>query len=556
MNELDNMFEKSRKLKQKVLSVGVFIIPVLIAAALKFWLLSTDSIPFNSDEAIVALMAKHINQGELPVFFYGQAYMGSLDAILVAMGFRLFGEHIWIIRVIQSILYLGTVFTLALLGKQILGTNKAALYVGLIAAIPPINISLYTTVSLGGYGEILFLGNLLLLGGIKIIKNSQYEYPRFFTWKMLFVLLWSILAGFSFWVFGLSLVYSVPVIIMTLSIFVNSRKPGPLGVYLMIFLIGAIIGAMPWILFAFGEGGTAVLAELAGGAIADSNSSLLLLKPLQRFSNLILLGGTVIFGLRPPWGVRWLMLPLLPFVMIFWLSAIYYDIRQLSSEKNKPGYLLVNLLGAVLLLGFIFTPYGGDPSGRYFLPLIVPIVIIGANFLVNRISKDKNIQTIILALILIYNLGGTIQSVISTPPGITTQFDEITQINHNEIDELIEFLHSHNVIYGYTNYWVSYPLAFLSDEQILYVPRLPYHEDFRYTARDDRYSPYYEVVQKSTSIGYITTNHETLDDYLRNSFQGEDITWSEERIGDYQIFYDLSRAIHPQDIDLGKTTKP
>ena len=556
MNELDNMFEKSRKLKQKVLSVGVFIIPVLIAAALKFWLLSTDSIPFNSDEAIVALMAKHINQGELPVFFYGQAYMGSLDAILVAMGFRLFGEHIWIIRVIQSILYLGTVFTLALLGKQILGTNKAALYVGLIAAIPPINISLYTTVSLGGYGEILFLGNLLLLGGIKIIKNSQYEYPRFFTWKMLFVLLWSILAGFSFWVFGLSLVYSVPVIIMTLSIFVNSRKPGPLGVYLMIFLIGAIIGAMPWILFAFGEGGTAVLAELAGGAIADSNSSLLLLKPLQRFSNLILLGGTVIFGLRPPWGVRWLMLPLLPFVMIFWLSAIYYDIRQLSSEKNKPGYLLVNLLGAVLLLGFIFTPYGGDPSGRYFLPLIVPIVIIGANFLVNRISKDNNIQIIILVLILIYNLGGTIQSVISTPPGITTQFDEITQINHNEIDELIEFLHSHNVIYGYTNYWVSYPLAFLSDEQILYVPRLPYHEDFRYTARDDRYSPYYEVVQKSTSIGYITTNHETLDDYLRNSFQGEDITWSEERIGDYQIFYDLSRAIHPQDIDLGKTTKP
>ena len=238
------MFEKSRKLKQKVLSVSVFIIPVLIAAALKLWLLSTDSIPFNSDEAIVALMAKHINQGELPVFFYGQAYMGSLDAILVAMGFRLFGEHIWIIRVIQSILYLGTVFTLALLGKQILGTNKAALYVGLIAAIPPINISLYTTVSLGGYGEILFLGNLLLLGGIKVIKNSQYENPRFFTWNMLFVLLWSILAGFSFWVFGLSLVYSVPVIIMTLSIFVNSRNPGPLGIYLMIFLIGAIIGCL------------------------------------------------------------------------------------------------------------------------------------------------------------------------------------------------------------------------------------------------------------------------------------------------------------------------
>jgi hypothetical protein len=53
-----------------------------------------NAVPFNADEAIVALMARHILQGERPIFFYGQAYMGSLDAYLVALGFLLFGQQI------------------------------------------------------------------------------------------------------------------------------------------------------------------------------------------------------------------------------------------------------------------------------------------------------------------------------------------------------------------------------------------------------------------------------------------------------------------------------
>src|SRR4030067_2555737 len=68
---------------------SVFIVAV-IAIGYKAFLLVSDVVPFNSDEAIVALMAKHILEGDRPIFFYGQAYMGSLDAWLVALGFKLF----------------------------------------------------------------------------------------------------------------------------------------------------------------------------------------------------------------------------------------------------------------------------------------------------------------------------------------------------------------------------------------------------------------------------------------------------------------------------------
>ncbi len=65
----------------------------------------------------MALMARHILQGEHPIFFYGQAYMGSLDAYLVAAGFALLGQQVWVIRLVQVLLYLGTLFTTFLLGR-------------------------------------------------------------------------------------------------------------------------------------------------------------------------------------------------------------------------------------------------------------------------------------------------------------------------------------------------------------------------------------------------------------------------------------------------------
>ena len=78
---------------------------ILIAVVFKIYLLALDVIPFNSDEAVVGLMAKHILDGEYPIFFYGQSYMGSLDAFLIAGMFKIIGEKVIAIRIVQIILY-------------------------------------------------------------------------------------------------------------------------------------------------------------------------------------------------------------------------------------------------------------------------------------------------------------------------------------------------------------------------------------------------------------------------------------------------------------------
>src|SRR4051812_39337598 len=45
----------------------------------------------DADEAVVGLMARHIAfNGELPIFYYGQAYLGSLEAFSAAPLFLAF----------------------------------------------------------------------------------------------------------------------------------------------------------------------------------------------------------------------------------------------------------------------------------------------------------------------------------------------------------------------------------------------------------------------------------------------------------------------------------
>jgi 4-amino-4-deoxy-L-arabinose transferase-like glycosyltransferase len=517
----------------------------LAALALKIGLLAADAFPFNSDEAIVGLMARHILQGRWPVFFYGQAYMGSLDATLVAGAFGAFGTKVIGIRIVQCLLYLGTVATTMLLAQRYLGSKRAAVAAGLLMAIPTVNVTLYSTVSLGGYGEALLLGNLLLLLTLHINDHPTNAWPY---------VAWGLLAGLGLWAFGLTLVYALPAgILLGRRLW---RDPSKLWSKALGLLGGMLIGAAPWIWSAALQGIGPLLSELGGSAIAVERDSGALTGILGRLINLVVFGSTVAVGLRPPWAISWLALPLAPIALGFWMGVMLHarDGLRKPWKGRALRWLLVGVC-AVLALSFILTPFGGDPSGRYFLPLAVPMALLGADFLerLYRLS-GRRLVNILLSLVLLFNLWGTIQALLQSPTGLTTQFDPVAQIDHDYDAELIDFLEQKGEHSGYTNYWVSYPLAFLSSEELIFVPRLPYHPDFRYTERDDRYPPYDEIVEASLQVAYITTNHHELDEYLRGSFMDLDITWSEARVGDFQVFYALSERVSPQEIGLGRTT--
>ncbi len=534
---------------------------LIVSASLKIGLSLGSTLPFNADESIVALMARHILAGERPIFFYGQAYMGSLDAYLVALGFLIAGSHVWVIRLIQGLLYLGTVYTTYGLGVVLFRSPPIGLIAAALMAVPTVNVTLYTSVTLGGYGEALLLGNLILWTGIKLTKGLEFlnqkslqGVPVKRIGVYLAFCLFGFLIGVGIWANALTLVYVLPVSVYGLYHLTLQRRGLSLSRCIgagLLTAVGFFAGSFQWWQFAAQNGLTALLGELSGSAVAVEQGSWL----TQFFSHLVnfaLLGTTAILGLRPPWEIRWLVLPLLPFILIVWGWLAYSAIKKVfRSPDQKAEYLLLIGIMGTLLAGFLVTHFGVDPSGRYFLPFAVPLALITADRMISLDENRKRIGWGILILLIGYQLEGTIECAFNTPPGLTTQFDAATIIDHRYDGQLISFLLSQNETTGYTNYWTAYPVAFQSDEQIVLVPRLPYHLDFRYTARDDRYLRYDDIVLHSQKTVYVTTRHPELNARLRLAFTHHGIQWEEKVIGDYQVFYHLSSPIRPEEIYLG-----
>jgi 4-amino-4-deoxy-L-arabinose transferase-like glycosyltransferase len=544
----------------------ILILLLLAAAGWKILLLAMDILPFNSDEAVVALMARHILSGARPVFFYGQAYMGSLDAYLVSLGFAIFGQKVAVIRLVQILLYLFTIITTVLIARRIFESNRVGLLAAIFMTIPAVNVTLYTTVSLGGYGEAMLIGNLLLLVGMALIQRGpligtavqekSVSSPVGFSIPLLgLAFSFGLLCGLGLWANGLTLVFAVPVVIAWLWYLWQKRTVQSISVtawLLFAALLGFFAGSAPWWIHAIQVGWTQLVIELFGSAVAVEQGTWIK-RILAHLFNFIVFGLTAAFGLRPPWEVRWLALPLLPFMLAFWYAVIAFFIQQIVRQNPyRMAYLILFGIVLVVMTGFVLTPFGADPSGRYFLPLTVPFVLAAAH-MTHTLAKRTHFQMVIVALVVLFNGWGTLQCALRYPPGITTQFDLQTAVDHRYDAELIQFLYDHDERVGYSSYWVTYPLAFLSQEQLIFSPRLPYHQDMRYTERDDRYPAYTLMALSSPRVAYISARNPTLNAYLRREFTRLGVDWTEASIGDYQVFYRLSQAVHPVDIGFGRT---
>jgi len=524
-----------------------FIGLISVAAGFKIWLIFSDLVPFNSDEAIVGLMARHILRGDWPVFFYGQAYMGSLEASLVAAAFTLFGPQVWVIRLVQTILYLLLIISTVFIGRLFFGSQRAGLIAGSLLAIPTVNLTLYTTASLGGYGVALLMGNLLLITSWKGVYcesiNSQ-SFRKFIT-----MIGFGFFAGFGLWANGLTLVYSIPCFLFILYHIVRTHSLKQTARFGFAIFIGIVIGTIPLWGFGLQNGLSAMVGELMGQAVAVGTGPFLQQVSIH-LGNYLLFGTTVLFGLRPPWDIIWLGLPFIPFVLMLWGIVMVHWVRvNLNPDPWRPGFALLFGVLAVFTAGFLLTPFGIDPSGRYFLPLGICIAIVGGAMFDRWIKFQPKAWAAIIFL-LGFHIWGNLESAMKIPPGFTTQFYAPARVDMGYMDELISFLEDKHEIRGYTNYWVSYPLAFISQEKIIFTPRLPYHPDLRYTPRDNRYYPYHRLVEDSQQIAYITTHNPNLDSRLIEALTRMEISWKEERIGDFVVYYDLSLPMRPSEIEF------
>lgn len=147
---------------------------IALSAAFRIVLILQGWPPLNSDEATNALMALHIaHHGELPIFVYGQAYVGAIEAYVAAALFLLFGVSDVALRlgvVLFCSLFLGALYLLA----RLLYDRRVGLVSVIILGLGDPEMLSRQLEASGGYMEMLVFATVaLLLASWLVLSDSQ-----------------------------------------------------------------------------------------------------------------------------------------------------------------------------------------------------------------------------------------------------------------------------------------------------------------------------------------------------------------------------------------------
>src|SRR6516225_250383 len=159
-------------LRQHAFAVGLLaLLPVGLAFRLA--VIASPLGEIDGDEAVVGLMARHIAfLGERPVFYWGQPYLGSLEAFTAAPLFRLFDSSTYLLKLVPTAYSLGFLALSAVLARRVFGIGPA-LATAAYLAIPPSMWAVWSTKARGGYAEVLFLGEALLLASLVLVCSPS-----------------------------------------------------------------------------------------------------------------------------------------------------------------------------------------------------------------------------------------------------------------------------------------------------------------------------------------------------------------------------------------------
>ena len=154
------------------------VVALLVSVAARIFLVVRTHAMIDGDEALVGIQAEHILRGQFPTYFYGQAYMGSLEAYLAAAIFRVFGPSSWALRAVPIALSLLLVYLTwrlarALLPKGARATPLLAGLAALAAAVPPLYDAVAELRTWGGQVEIYVVTVALLLMTVELADRMR-----------------------------------------------------------------------------------------------------------------------------------------------------------------------------------------------------------------------------------------------------------------------------------------------------------------------------------------------------------------------------------------------
>ena len=440
-------------------SSAPLILVILIGALLRWDFATPYNYVIDSDEAIVGLMAKHIYEGKtIPTFYYGQHYMGSLEAILAAASFAIFGLSNFALKLVPLLFSVAFIPLMYLLVRQC-ATRPVALLTALLIAIPPAPLVVWSSKARGGFIEVICIGTLGLLTSFIWLNRAR---PA-----LLLTAITGLLLGLGWWVNNQIIFFIAPIgLIFIYGLLRQSEtnKIRSLASHGIIGLIAFFIGGLPFWLYNIEH--NFITFEMFKGA-ADKDLS-------KHLSGLFSTALPIILGGKRFWQEEEYLpagsqISLILYAGLF-LSAFVFSAKNIWAALTlKPTnqtfnffFLMIFVISTLAI--FSLSSFGYlVQAPRYLLPLYVGIIPV-VSFALFRLGKA--IGGSILCMLLMINLASSYWGE-KTIPGEPYVYDgERVSQDHSE---LLAWLKANNYTFVKTNYWIGYRLAFESNEAVRFL---------------------------------------------------------------------------------------
>ena len=379
--------------RNRVLILSVII---LLGAYFRLDLLTANNFVIDSDEAIVGLMGKHVLEGApIPTFYYGQHYMGSLEALTAALFFSVGGISSVALKLVPFMYSLLLIVATYALGRAVF-TEREGYLSALFISIPASPLLVWSGMARGGFIEIVLIGTVLLTLFVEWAKERDGGSRK--------LCILGILAGIGWWVNNQILYTLVPVACLTPFVVIQKMRLGDSKLphmlkELVVGVCGFFVGSsLFWIynfsndFASFGIFKRATLHEAFSHLAGVFETALPILIGAKRFwgSDEIFSGSTLFaYG-------------------IYSLFASLYVYRLASQQK---GGSLLGAYGCILVLGAAIGIFSISSFGylveapRYLLPLY-PIVAVLAAGGVGVISW-KALRITLSSALIFFNLTST-----------------------------------------------------------------------------------------------------------------------------------------------------
>jgi uncharacterized membrane protein len=441
---------------------------LIVAFGLRLWLLLGPFSEIDADEAVVGLMAMQM-PGELPAFYWEQHYLGTIEPMTAALVFAVMGPSAAALKLVPALYSVAFIGVLYMVARRICGPGVAQMS-AMYLAVPPSFFAAWNVKARGGYPEALLLGAVCLLAAQRVSKRPADR--NLATWRWWITL--GLASGLALWTHPMSVVLvaaaGLYLLLMVRPWSARWTRGPRLAAPVWLAAVAFMAGLSPAIIHNLANDLPSLRFAAEGGT--EPRAALLNLWGLTRYGLPVLVGlaeGTPSRELLvQDWPTRigssWLVtvtLPLLGLYLIWWhRRSLVALVRGDETEDRQPALLLLVLL---LVPPFVavsrFANLWAEP--RYALPIYAAVpLVMSVVWAVRR--RWRWLGSLLLACLLGLNVASLESS--DYRLSLPTSAGGSTAANRAE---LIAALQARGIDRMYTDYWLAYPIAFESREQIV-----------------------------------------------------------------------------------------